>query len=204
MVHTAPIRGDFPSLKLGRIVRYNSSIERDLLYFLEFWQDVSWYKEQPLTIDHIMLDGKCRRYTPDYEIHQGDMKILAECKPEDRLESSQAKKQREIGEKWAEENGYCFVTFTDMALRTGQKLANIKLLWRYARLRGLYPQEQILFYIQNKAVGSVTTVSQELKLSTRQVVPVICHLLFHHHIEMDMQYAFTQQTTFKIVESEDT
>ena len=68
MISTAPIRGDFPSLKLGRMVRYHSTIERDLLYFLEYWQSVTWYQEQPHTIEHIMPDGKCHRYTPDYEI----------------------------------------------------------------------------------------------------------------------------------------
>jgi len=204
MVQTAPIRGDFPSLKLGRMVRYHSSIERDLLYFLEYWQDVSWYQEQPFTIEQVTVDGKCRRYTPDYEIHQGNTKILAECKPEDRLESSQAKQQREIGEKWSEENGYCFVTFTDTELRTGEQLANVKLLWRYARLRGLYPQKRILSCIQNRQSGSVETVSEEIRLSAQRVLPVICHLLFHHHIEMDMERPFTHQTPFRIVESKDT
>lgn len=65
MVNTGPIRGDFPSLKLGRMVRYNSTIERDLLYFLEFWQVVICYKEQPMTIEWIMADGQRRHYTPD-------------------------------------------------------------------------------------------------------------------------------------------
>lgn len=202
MVQTAPIRGDFPSLKLGRMVRYHSSIERDLLYFLEYWQDVSWYQEQPLTIEQVLVDGKCRKYTPDYEIHQGDTKLLAECKPEARLQSSQAKKQREIGGKWAEANGYGFVTFTDTELRSGEQLANVKLLWRYARLRGLHPQKQILSCIQNKHSGTVETISRELNLPARQVTPVICHLLFHHHIKMDMENPFTYQTPFKVAESE--
>lgn len=201
MVYTAPIRGDFPSLKLGRMVRYHSTIERDLLYFLEYWQDVGWYQEQPLTIEQIMSDGRCRRYTPDYEIHRGSLKILAECKPEERLDSDQAKKQRKIGEKWAEDNGYSFVTFTDTELRSGQQLSNLKLLWRYARLRSIYPQKQILLHIQDKRVGTVTSLCQELELSSQVVMPVVCHLLFHHHIEMDMQYGFTHQTSFKIVES---
>lgn len=201
MVHTAPIRGDFPSIKLDRMVRYRSSIERDLLYFLEFWQDVSWYQEQPLTIEHVMLDGKCRRYTPAYEVHQSGAKILADCKSEERLNSDRAKIQREIGERWASKNGYRFLIYTDTALRAGHQLTNVKLFWRYARLRGVHPQQRILSCIQSRRWGSVQTVSHELQLSTQQVMPVICHLLFHHTIEIDMQCAFTQHTSFKIVES---
>lgn len=200
MINTGPIRGDFPSLKLGRMVRYGSTIERDLLYFLEYWQAVTWYQEQPMTIERIMPDTHIRRYTPDYEIHEGTVKTLVECKPEDRLESTHAQQQRQIGQAWAEENGYRFVTFTDTELRAGHQLANLKLLWRYARLRGTYPKQRILEQVRQNGTSSVHEVCQQLMVSPQVVVPVVCYLLFHHHLQADLNHPFTLSLPLWIVE----
>lgn len=198
MVNTSPIRGDFPSLKLGRMVRYGSTIERDLLYFLEFWQAVSWYQEQPMTIEWIMADGQSRRYTPDYEIHEGSVKTLAECKPADRLDSSQAEQQRRIGQAWAEENGYRFVTFTDTELRAGHQLANLKLLWRYARLRSNRSTQPILEQIRHDGPSSAAELCDKLHLPPAVVISVVCHLLFHHRLRMDLHQPFTTATPLHV------
>lgn len=198
MVNTGPIRGDFPSLKLGRMVRYHSTIERDLLYFLEFWQAVTWYREQPMTIEQIMADGQVRRYTPDYEIHEESTKTLVECKPADRLESTHAQQQRHIGQAWAQENGYRFVTFTDHALRAGHQLANLKLFWRYARLRNTHPKQQILQQVRQEQQTTVTALCEHLQMPSKSVVPVVCHLLFHHRLQTHLHQPFTPATTFEI------
>ena len=75
------------------------------------------------------------RYTPTTKSMRGRA-LLVECKPEARLESAQAQQQCQIGQTWAENNGYRFVTYTETELRSGQQLNNLKLFWRYARLRG--------------------------------------------------------------------
>lgn len=198
MVHTGPIRGDFPSLKLSRVVRYHSTIERDLLYFLEFWQAVTWYCEQPMTIKRAITDGTLRRYTPDYEIHEGNNRILAECKPADRLSSSQAQQQRDIGQAWAEENGYRFVTFTDTELRNGHMLDNLKLLWRYARLREKPLIPVILSHIRHHHQSSIQTLCTSLQHRPQNILPTVCHLLFHHQLEANLHHPLTQTTPLQI------
>lgn len=201
MVQTGPIRGDFPSLKLGRMVRYGSTIERDLLYFLEYKQSVTWYQEQPFTVEQVMRDGKPHRYTPDYAIHDGDEKVLVECKPEARLESAQAQQQRRIGQAWAENNGYRFVTCTETELRSGQQLNNLKLFWRYARLREMPDEPGILTHVSACKTSTVERVCQQLQLAPPMVIPQICHLLFHHRLQMELGQAFTTTTSFWFLEA---
>jgi hypothetical protein len=195
MLHTGPVRGDFPSLKLGRMVRYGSTIERDLLYFLEYWQAVTWYQEQPMTIEHIMADGQIRHYIPDYEIHEGYVRIIAECKPTAQLESSQAVQQRQIGQAWAETNDYCFVTFTDTELRTGHQLENLKLLWRYARHRNQDLQLEMHNYMKRNVLYSIDELCQQLSKSPQDMTPMVCYLLFHQKLDMDLTQAFSRSTT---------
>lgn len=200
MVQTAPIRGDFPSLKLGRMVRYGSTIERDLLYFLEYKRSVTWYQEQPFTVERVLADGKLHRYTPDYEIHEGSERLLVECKPEARLESAQAQQQRQIGQVWAETNGYRFVTYTEAELRAGQQLNNLKLFWRYARLRELPSGSHILECVSGCETSTVEQVCQQLQLVPSEVIPQICHLLFHQYLQMELGQTFTPATVFWLTE----
>jgi hypothetical protein len=200
MVQTGPIRGDFPSLKLGRMVRYGSTIERDLLYFLEYKRSVTWYQEQPFTVEQVLADGKLHRYTPDYEIHEGNGRLLVECKPEARLESAQAQQQRQIGQAWAENNGYRFVTYTETELRSGQQLNNLKLFWRYARLRELPDVSRILEHVSGCEASTVERVCQQLQLVPSGVIPQICHLLFHLQLHMELSQAFTTNSPFWLAE----
>jgi hypothetical protein len=202
MVYTGPIRGEFPSLKLGRMVRYNSTIERDLLYFLEYWRTVTWYQEQPRTIEYVMEDGQVRHYTPDYEIHEGPIRILAECKPLARLESTQAKQQRRIGQAWAEVNGYQFVTFTDSELRTGYQLENLKLLWRYARLRNQQLRQPILDAVKYRVSSTVDELCQQLHILSEDAIPVVCYLLFHQHLHADLSEPLGISTPIWIAEEQ--
>lgn len=194
MVPTSPIRGDFPSLKLGRMVRYGSTIERDLLYFLEYRQTVIWYCEQPRIIEQILLDGQRHRYTPDYEVHDGTDRLLVECKPEALLESPHAQQQRQIGQTWSQENGYGFVTYTDTELRSGQQLNNLKLLWRYARLRDTSSSDAILERVREKRTCTVKGLCQQLGALPEVMVPLVCYLLFHHQLQMDLNRTFTTST----------
>lgn len=194
MIKTGPVRGDFPSLKLGRMVRYGSTIERDLLYFLEYWQSVTWYREQPMTIEYTMADGKIHRYTPDYEIHEGTVKTLIECKPEAHLASKHAHQQRQIGKLWAEDNGYRFITFTDSELRSGYQLSNLKLLWRYARLQVAHRQ-QIVEKVGQKGRCSVQELCHLLDAPPHEIIPAICNLLFHHRLQIDLSEPFAMTTS---------
>ena len=57
MLRTASSKGDFPSLKLGRMLHHTPTIERDYLSCLAFWQPVIWYQKQPMSIKLPMPDG---------------------------------------------------------------------------------------------------------------------------------------------------
>jgi len=63
--HGKNIIGRFPSVKLERMVAYESLLELDFLYLLDFERDVITYEEQPVTIDY-EHNRKQLRYTPDF------------------------------------------------------------------------------------------------------------------------------------------
>jgi hypothetical protein len=129
------IIGSFPSLKLGHPVPYESTIERDLIFFLEFARTVARYEAQPVTIETMLEDGKRHRYTPDFLVvlTASAGSVLVECKPAAKLEDAAVRRQLTIGQGWADTHGCRYMVVSDEDLRAGALLRNLKLLWRYRR-----------------------------------------------------------------------
>ncbi|MBM7842181.1 TnsA endonuclease N-terminal domain-containing protein [Herpetosiphon giganteus] len=192
------IIGAFPSLKNGHTVHYESTIERDLLFFLEFDQTVLRYELQPMVITGPDSEGKQRSYTPDVLITRKSGRELIECKPASRLEDDHTKRQIALGVTWCEANDCDYIVITDADLRVGSQLANLKLLWRYARMAPpLFIVEhirQLLFQIPEGK--SLSALAQRLLDGGVSPTPVatIYHLIFHHILAADIHQALSPQS----------
>lgn len=125
------VRGKFPSRKAGRMIHWESQLERDAVFLFEFSPGVSTYREQPLTT-YYTLDGKTRRYTPDFELtlNTGEV-ILIEIKPAEKLlEPTEGRRLARISEHFAS-NGQAFRILTDKEIRQEVLLNNLRLLLRH-------------------------------------------------------------------------
>src|SRR5215470_15370705 len=85
--------GTFPSLKMREQIPYESTIERDLLYFLEYETNVVCYQAQPFAITGSSADGAAHSYIPDFQVIRTDSKEIVECKPAARLNEAHARQQ---------------------------------------------------------------------------------------------------------------
>ncbi len=126
--------GTFPSLKMREQIPYESTIERDLLFFLEYDTSVVRYQAQPFVITGTSADGAAHTYIPDFQVIRANGKEIVECKPTAHLNDAHTQQQLALGQAWADTNQHLFVVITDTDLRAGHRLANLKLLWRYSRL----------------------------------------------------------------------
>lgn len=131
--HGKNIIGHFPSLKMGRMVAFESTIERDLLYFLDFEPHIVAFAEQPLVIDY-WDETRSRTYTPDFKVEfTGGQISLVECKPQVFIGKEMNVKKVAAGEAWCREREWHYEVITDVALRSGFRLVNIKFLTSFAR-----------------------------------------------------------------------
>lgn len=126
------IKGRFPSRKSGRTVHWESQLERDLVYLLEFDPAVVEYAEQPETTT-VEWQGRRRRYTPDFRVVRRDGVCMVEVKP---LERALKPDVRAFLERLADhyaERGLRFLVMTEREIRRQPWLANVTLLLRYQR-----------------------------------------------------------------------
>lgn len=182
--------GSFPSLKLGRVVRFESTLERDLLYFLEFDPTVSSYEEQPFTIEATLEDGKVHQYTPDFKVIQNPLPLILEVKPFKFLDRENTIRQIKMGKKWAEEHSFDYQVITDNEIRSGAKLGNLKLLYRYRLLDKLpydfMEQLKKLFADAPSNVSFGEAANLLMPSDPARCKPYLWSLLFHHYLETDL------------------
>jgi hypothetical protein len=133
--------GKFPSLKMRRNIWYESLLERDAMYLLEFDPEVISYREQEPRIRY-WVDSKEHRYTPDLLVGRKHKKQIIEVKPKKALMDETYNLLFHIITPICREQGYEFVVWTEDGIRMQPRLEIVKTLWRYARTP-LHPQHQI-------------------------------------------------------------
>lgn len=125
------IRGKYPSQKMGRMIQWESQLERDTILLLEYSPDIVAYQEQPRKVIYI-IDGKMVAYFPDFEVWHADQRHgYIEVKPD---EIAQRKDQKErfvhIEAKLADEGSY-FLVMTEKQIRKQPLLRNLQMVERY-------------------------------------------------------------------------
>lgn len=129
---SSKIIGKFPSEKSGRLVGYESQLERDYVFLMEYDRKVACFTHQPLRL-RFTLNGKKRTYTPDYLVlMENDEKHVIEVKPEKKV--ARYAEKFEAVKQILTDNGYIFSVVTEKFIRKQPRLSNVKLLHRYCRI----------------------------------------------------------------------
>jgi hypothetical protein len=179
--------GKFGIVKTGRVSWYESLLEKDFMYLLDYDRDVSNWHEQPLRI-RFSHGGKVNRYTPDLEVHRAAQKQLIEVKPKDKVDSGEWDVLFRAASSICEQEGYEFLVVTEEVIRMQPRLENIKLLWKYARTPVL-PQHQIICrQVFQSQKNEPVTLGDLIQIFTSKQVPMqtLYSLLFWGALEFDL------------------
>lgn len=129
--------GYFPSKKNQKSIAYESLLEKDYMYLLEYDKDVLSFTEQPLTIEYNCFD-KRRTYTPDLKVSRNNKTQIIEVKPYTKLIeilNDDKKKEKFIAAyHYCSQNNFEFKIVTDRDIHNGLILKNIKYLFRYSNI----------------------------------------------------------------------
>jgi hypothetical protein len=197
------VTGAFASLKNGRMVGFESLLEKDLFVLLEYDDEVLAFEEQPVRVP---LNGRGRSYVPDVVIHfrpssssKVRKSILVEVKTTEDLEKNKAKYAHKFADakRLASSKGWVFKTRTEKEIRN-RRLKFLKFLREYhciepdvaaigrvlAALGELGGQATF-----NRLLQSVCS-SEEEQLTT---IPVIWHMVATGQLIVDLDQAITDE-----------
>lgn len=193
--------GHFPSLKMGQMVPFESLLEQDYLYWLDYALDVEWFEAQPLQIEY-QHEGQTYHYTPDFHLVQAGRHVLVECKPDRFTDQAANRRKFKAAGDWCQSRDWEFRLVTDQQLRTGFGLQNVKLLTRYARFP-VDPGLQSRLYLRlNTARVPLTMASLVSTLAPEKpatVPPSLLAMLFRHDLAAALTEApLSKQTVISL------
>lgn len=122
-------RGRYPSRKMGRMVEYESLIERDLIQLLEFSTGVVSYEEQPERLEY--FDGETMRvYFPDFAVELvTGQRLHLEAKPQAKLDSIKTRtKYDHIAQHYANHRSEQYQVVTETVVRREPLHSNLRKL----------------------------------------------------------------------------
>ena len=189
--------GKFPSIKMGRMIAFESLLERDFIYLLDYDPAVEWFEEQPLTIEYVS-DDKVLSYTPDFHLIERKHNVLIECKPDQFVDTEENRPKFAAARAWCAQQGWEFRLITDQQVRAGFRLQNVKLLTRYARqVVGPVMQGRI-FALLHDAETQLTISGLAGEIAPDDFArgtASILHLVFYHEICLSLDEAPISQET---------
>ncbi|MBI4807963.1 MAG: TnsA endonuclease N-terminal domain-containing protein [Nitrosomonadales bacterium] len=127
------IRGYEPSKKMGRMIAWESPVEKDAILLFEFSPGVVEFREQPEKIQYYVA-GEQFTYFPDFEVVLTHGEIIhVEVKPASKLKKRALKNRLEqIAQHYAQKERP-FRILTDEEIRAEPRLSNLKLLSYHQR-----------------------------------------------------------------------
>ena len=180
--------GRFPSIKMGRMIAFESLLERDFIYLLDYEADVEQFEEQPLTIEYLH-DDQTLHYTPDFQVVEAGNPVLIECKPTRFIDTADNQQKFAVARDWCAARGWEFRVVTDQQIRAGYRLSNVKRLTQYAR-QPLDPilREQITRVVyESSAALTLQEIVQAIgRDDPNSIITGLLHLAFQHQLELPL------------------
>lgn len=160
---THRVVGRFPSFKSGRIIHWESQLERDMIRLLEFDPAVLSYREQPEPLTYFE-GGKRRKYTPDFIAKMTNSITVFEVKPYDQSITSPLKERLVAFQEHYAAQGVDFLVMTEREIRKEPRLSNITKLLRYQREIVSPSSKQVIIELLDREVKTLGGLFEHLEM----------------------------------------
>lgn len=131
------LSGNIISIKRNDLISFESSLERDFIYLLEYNSEIIQYCEQPIKISY-QKKGKKSYYVPDFYVKYSDERpneIIEVKYSEDLLKNKNKFEDKFIAAQlFCDKNGFNFKILTEKEIRN-DLLFNCKFLLNYRKPR---------------------------------------------------------------------
>lgn len=185
--------GIYPSKKMQRNIQFESLLERDYIFLLEYDYDIQEYREQPVTIEY-KFNNRIYKYTPDFEIIMNNgQKRLVEVKPYEKLKQILNDKKKRLkydaAYTFCQKEGFEFIIVTDKDIWEGNLLNNIKYLQFYSNI--IVPEffrKLIKYYLIDNGPTELNKVISVYHQYDKGIVKqYILSLVYNHFLNVDME-----------------
>lgn len=200
------LTGKVASLKNDTQVQFESSLERDLIYHLEFDYNIKNYEEQPFTLEYLHNNSQ-RKYTPDFIVHyRNDIEpassfgtFIYEVKYREEIKSNWNKLKPKFRAmiNHCSTQGWKFKILTEKEIRIDY-LENAKFLLPFKNIEVDLGMNEILLERLNKSSlatpGKLIKSLSKQKTKQAEFLHSLWYLVANHYIETDLSKRVTMNS----------
>ena len=190
--------GNFSSCKMETSFRYNSLLQKDFMYWLEFDADVLSYGTPGIVVNY-QSNGKEKTHTPDFQVVRYQKKQIIEVKSQKTVKSEKYIRLYQMLSGLYDETGWTFVVLTEAEIRREPILSNIKLLYGYVRESFSIDEYRDCGEIARSNIPASLAEIFQILDQHRIRRNVLFKLLFHHLVEIDIQKPITANSSIVAV-----
>jgi hypothetical protein len=179
--------------KAGRVVQFESFLERSLLLRLDRDRTVRDYGSQPETFQFSDGQGGQHAYTPDFIVWRHDESVeIHEVTLTSRRLQAKIRRREEAAVAVCLVRGWQYIVHTELDLPQGTELANLLALFHYRPSAYLHPavaQAALAYVADGQSVAMAHLVHQlttPLGLPPASIIPTLGHLLWHDLLQTDL------------------
>lgn len=198
---TLSLTGSISSIKNNDFVQFESSLERDYIYLIEFDNRVFRYYEQPFKLFYYQ-NNTYKYYVPDFFVEYWDgLRILIEIKYYDDLIKNRKEYQKKfnVAEEFCNNNNIIFKVLTENEIRVPQ-LFNAKFLLSYKNPKYGFNLEhtQIIFNTLNKyeklSVQQLLDISVKNESFKAELLYVLWYMVSNYLVYFDDNQKLNMET----------
>jgi hypothetical protein len=184
----------FPSLKMRRMLEWESTNELNAMYLLECDPEVTEFREQPCKVRY--NDGvEPKLHYPDLYVVSNGVKELWEVKGEAEAQRTDVIQRTALMAKLLRAEGYRYRQVLDRDLRRQPHLNNAKTIFHLGkRPVGILEKEGIRRVLA--ARGSLSWSEASSGLYGVRGKPMLCRLVLDGYLEFDRAQALSPETRF--------
>lgn len=189
--------------KAGRVVQFESFLERSLLLYLDRDRTVRDYGSQPETFHFLDDQGGQHTYTPDFIVWRHDESVeIHEVTLISRRSQDKIRRREEAAVAICLVRGWQYIVHTELDLPQDTELANLLALFHYRPSAYLHPAvaQAALAYVavgQSAAMAHlVCQLTNSLGLPPVSIISTLGHLLWHDQLQTDLHQPIFVQGAF--------
>jgi len=186
------VTGKYPSLKMGRMMHWESTLERDAFMLMDINRSILKFHEQPAKITY-WLDGEKHIHYPDILTTSHEGSCFVEIKEEKDASKDEVSARTQLLSEQLPMQGYSYLVFTEEEIRKNPNLENVRRLLRYGRIK---PDIQTIERIKKDYFSSGECLSGDITSSANcnSDYPVICRMIIDGMLTKDINQIWDAQT----------
>jgi len=191
------VTGKYPSWKMGRMMHWESTLERDAFYLLDINPAIREFCEQPAQITYTQNDSEHRHF-PDILVRTDHGSLFKEVKTDEEASDEKIIDRTTLLKPLLHTQGFGYELLRESDIRREPRLSNAQRILRYGRITLKHHEQETFIqrYFKNGCSCNLIDITHNGR--DQKDIPHLCQMILIGTIAMDIEQPWGNETLFSL------